>query len=149
MAADAAKTRNLCRLHVTRDEFLDVLHPGAKCGRESRSGSKHHPELEPCSWTQSVVLVKLSTGAIGTAKPEQHTPTSAIPGRVPHAGSTPSPRGGISTRELHPRLLARLSFDFHAATCTIRYNSVKRNSHKALLPYGNKLRDWANTLTKA
>ena len=32
-----------------------------------------------------------------------------------------------------------LSFDFHAAT-NIRYNSVKRNSHKALLPYGNKLK---------
>ena len=53
--------------------------------------------------------------------------------------STPSPRGGISTRKLNPGLRVRLSFDFHAAT-NIRYNSVKRNSHKALLPYGNKLK---------
>ena len=88
-----------------------------------------------------MVLVKLSTGVFGTPEPEQCAPTAAFPGSVPHAGSTLSPRGGISTRELslHPRLRARLSFDFHAAT-NIRYNSVKRNLHKALLPYGNKLK---------
>ena len=88
-----------------------------------------------------MVLVKLSTGVFGTPEPEQCAPTAAFPGSVPHAGSTLSPRGGISTRELslHPGLRARLSFDFHAAT-KIRYNSVKRNLHKALLPYGNKLK---------
>ena len=134
-------------MHFAGDEFLNVLYPGTKCGCESRSGSKHHPELEPWSRTQSLVLVKLSTGVIGAPEPEQCAPTSAIPGSVLHAGSTPSPRGSISTRELHPHLLARLSFDFHAATY-IRYSLVKRNSHKALLPYGNNPRDWADTLTK-
>ena len=86
MAADAAKTRNLCRLHFAGDEFLDVLYHGTKCGHESHSGSKHHPELEPCSWTQLVILVKLSTGVFGTPEPEQCAPTAAFPGSVPHAG---------------------------------------------------------------
>ena len=84
-----------------------------------------NPVLEPCSGTQSIVLVKLSTGIIGTCEPEQCTPISLIPGSIPHASSTSSPRGGISTRELQPRLLERLSFNFYAATYTIRYNSVK------------------------
>ena len=51
----------------------------------------------------------------------------------------PKPKGRHINQEVNPGLRVRLSFDFHAAT-NIRYNSVKRNSHKALLPYGNKLK---------
>ena len=142
MATDAAITRNLCRLHFAGDEFLNVLYPGAKCGCEPPSDSKHHPELEPCSCTQSVVLVKLSTGAIGTPKPEQCTPT--YPTKCSSCRQYPKPKGQHINQGVTPPLsgtsFLRLSFDFHAATY-ISYNSVKKgNSHKALQPYGNKLR---------
>ena len=105
------------RLQIAKKkELLDVLYSGAKCGRESSSGSKDHPELELCFRTQSVDLDNQST-CVGDARMStQRTPNSTTPGRVPHASSTSCPRGGISTRELRSRLLARLSVNFHAVT---------------------------------
>ena len=108
-----------------KNELLDVLYSGAKCGHESSSSSKDHPELELCFRTQSVDLDNQSTCVGDARKSTQRTPNSTTPGCVPHASSTSCPRGGISTRELRSRLLARLSVNFHAATYPSRYNSVR------------------------
>ena len=112
-----------CRLQ--KNELLDVLYSGAKCGCESSSGSKDHPELELCFRTQSVDLDNQSTCVGDARKSTQRTPNSTTPRCVPHASSTSCPRGDISTRELRSRLLARLSVNFYAATYPSRYNSVR------------------------